>query len=757
MNKPKKTKKIPYHRKPENLSIEEWQIGLRKQFAPDQDFDITNTGTHPVFSDFSVYNSETGSTYKVAIRSQDSGNNFCSCPDFTINTLGTCKHIEYVLFRLRSMPKTAQFFNEPVSLPYTSISIHYGTERKIYLRIGSEKSNRVKKLAQKYFDESHYLLPDALFSLDTFIKSISGIDPGFRIYPDAVEYIYNLREAELRKERVNSLFYKGIETPVFNNLIKTDLYPYQRAGVIFGALSGRFLLADEMGLGKTIEALALSELLLREFDCKNILIICPTSLKYQWLSEISKFTNREALVVEGNSVRRKERYESDAAFKIISYGIVGNDLDALNSCDFDLVILDEAQRIKNWKTKTAQSVKKIASQYAIVLTGTPLENRIEELHSIIEFVDRYKLGALFRFLYNHQLYDDSGKVIGYQGLHDINKSLKDILLRRTKNEIKDQLPDRLDKTYFLEMTPEQWDMHDNFYTTVSRLVHLWRRQGFLSREDRERLLISLNCMRMSCDSTYILDQEARHDVKIKELMNILEEIFENNDEKVVIFSQWERMTSLVSQELQKIGVQFEYLHGKIPAKKRNQLISDFHNNPNSRVFLSTDAGGVGLNLQCANVIINIDLPWNPAVLEQRIARIYRLGQKKTVRVINLVSRGTIEHRILYLLEFKKSIFKGVLEEGEDTVLMSDTNIKGFMESVEALTEVTSKDIYVTPYAESPDEENRDYETREFVKPALRKNKALSRNNDRKDGAGSFLNMIRKSVFSAARAFKQLWR
>jgi superfamily II DNA/RNA helicase len=178
-------------------------------------------------------------------------------------------------------------------------------------------------------------------------------------------------------------------------------------------------------------------------------------------------------------------------------------------------------------------------------------------------------------------------------------------------------------------------------------------------------------MRIVCDSTYILDQKSRYDTKVTETMSILQQVFDNGDEKVVIFSQWERMTRLIAYELDKLGVRYEYLHGGVPSKARRDLINNFTDNPDSRVFLSTDAGSTGLNLQAGSIMINLDLPWNPAVLEQRIARIYRLGQERNVQVINLVSRGTIEESMLGKLRFKTAMFEGVLDNGEDTIFLGN--------------------------------------------------------------------------------------
>lgn len=202
------------------------------------------------------------------------------------------------------------------------------------------------------------------------------------------------------------------------------------------------------------------------------------------------------------------------------------------------------------------------------------------------------------------------------------------------------------------MTEQQRGMHDEYQSIVSQLVFKWTKARFLSEKDRKRLLLMLSQMRMICDSTYILDQKTRYDTKVEETLNILKNVFESGDEKVVIFSQWERMTRLIAKELDALGIRYEYLHGGIPSEARKHLMDNFTELPESRVFLSTDAGSTGLNLQVASILINLDLPWNPAVLEQRIARIYRIGQKRNIQVINLVASQTIEERMLSTLNFK---------------------------------------------------------------------------------------------------------
>ena len=687
-------------RKPEAISIDEWQAGLRKQFAADQKFKFINTGDHPVYSDFEVFNPKTENRYKVSIRDNVNSYNYCSCPDFKINGLGTCKHVEYMLYYFSRYKRYWKYLGKPHVPKYSSLSIFYGNERKVWLK--KAKNADTLPGEEGLFDNKGFLINGKLPELPSFIEVAVENEPGFRVYPDVFDKIDLDRKNRERSQITRQLFIRGIESEIFDGLITTTLYSYQKEGVRRIVETGRILLADEMGLGKTVQTIAATEVFSRHLGVKSVLIICPTSLKYQWQKEIRKFTGRNAIVIEGSPLARSELYREKTFYKIISYGACSNDSDKLNLLNPDLVIVDEAQRIKNWKTKTAQAVKRVTSDFAIVLTGTPLENRIEELHSLMEFVDQYKLGPLFRFLDAHQVLNERGKLTGYKNLREIYKTLDDVLLRRNRQAIIDQLPGRIDKNYYIEMTLEQIEEHEYYYDIVSKLVNRWVHQGFLSDEDRERLLTALNCMRMVCDSTYILKNNTNHGNKIGELEYLIGDLLQDSDNKIVIFSQWKKMFELVIQLLDKKKLSFLYLNGDIPAQNRNEIIEEFQSGDRVKLFLSTDAGGVGVNLQSANVIINLDLPWNPAVLDQRIGRIYRLGQKKHIRVYNFIAHDSIEHRILYLLEFKRAVFNGVLEkEGYDEVML-----EGFMESVKAMTDVVLTNAHSSAIPEEVNEEAR---------------------------------------------------
>jgi superfamily II DNA or RNA helicase len=698
-SKPKKVARVSYHRRPDDLTLDLWQLGLRKQFGEENTFQITNLGKHPVFSEFQIWNPETRSQYRVHIRtdlpkkglplhnSLTQIGNSCTCQDFKTNRLGLCKHISAVLHHARKAYGAKKALKTWYRPPVSSIYVDYRNGRKIRLHIGSENESALQPWYSKWFGPDGLLADNGFAHFDTILEEVRGIQPGFICQEDAFDLIAQQRERIRRQSIVTQNMPKGPDSPYFEKLLKVNLFPYQKEGVFFATHAGRCLLADEMGLGKTIQAIGAAEVLRREMGLQKVIVVCPTSLKYQWKSEIEKFTDATIHVVEGIQTKRIRQYEtSEAFYHIISYNTIANDADYISKLGAELLIIDEAQRIKNFRTKVSIQLKKVRTPYCFVLTGTPLENKLEELYGVTQFVDQYKLPPLYRFLDRYQIYGDNGQVVGYKNLKEIGEMLSDSMIRRQKKTVLKQLPKRIDKTLFVPMTKQQHDMHNEFTEAVAKLVAKWRKFHFLNETDRRLLLTLLAQMRMVADSTFILDQQTRFDTKIDEVVCIFEEALADPDQKIVIFSQWERMTRLVAQELEAAEVGYAHLHGGVHSKDRADLLHRFQHDPECRVFLSTDAGGVGLNLQSASIVINLDVPWNPAVLEQRIGRIHRMGQTSNVTVINMVSLQSIEQRLLDVLAFKSSMAEGVLDpEGDDTIFMSESKFKKFMDNVENIT------------------------------------------------------------------------
>jgi SNF2 family DNA or RNA helicase len=513
--------------------IREEQIDLRRQRARAGRFQIENLTAKRVFSDFRVTNPVSGGAYTVAVRGFDVGDNTCCCPDFKANTLGTCKHIEAVLASLEDdVPPHVRQRKAAVIRP--EVYLHYGEQLTLGLHLPPRHSDALGGLAKRFFDDRGLWTGGDDYR--ALIHAVESVPEEVTFFSDALDFIDRVedrqdllaREAELlaeleartpsppaplpqsreRGEISNPLPSPGFagEGPgvralpaLLQDLLKSPLYDYQLRGATFAACRGRSIIGDDMGLGKTVMTLAAVELLARLRGIGKVLVVAPASVKYQWETEIRKFTDRPVQVIDGTIEQRQSQYEQSTFYRLVNYEQATRDLDSLNTWQPDLVVLDEAQRIKNWESKTSRAVKKLRSRYALVLTGTPLENKLEELYSIVEFVDDRRLGPVFQFLHDHRVEDEKGNLQGYRNLAAIRERLAPIFLRRTRADVLSQLPARTDSTVFVEMSPEQRAPYDDQKRALVRLLA----KPFLSDLDRKRVLSCLANLRMLCDSTFL--------------------------------------------------------------------------------------------------------------------------------------------------------------------------------------------------------------------------------------------------------------
>jgi len=652
------------------------QIERRRERARAEILKIANKGSHPVFSLFEV-SSVSGRSYRVEIRSLDELQNSCACPDYKSNLIGTCKHIEGVLISLEKehgakLKKLAE--GRPRG---TQVYLHHAMDVTVRVALPLPDRAPIKDLLTRYFDPSGLLVGAPLQTLPSLLSAIEALPARERPLVNVTEAVrehlallQDREEVAQQKEWFLDQVKRGRRT---FDVLSTKLYPYQEEGAMHLAFGRRAMLADDMGLGKTVQAIAASALLKEMRDIKCALIVCPASLKHQWAREIRRFSSLTVTVVEGNLLERRKLYNDSSFFKIINYELVRHDFDDLLKLRPDLIILDEAQRIKNWRAKTAMMVKSLPSRYAFVLTGTPLENRIDELYSIFQFLDPRILGPLWHF--NDRFYElekrENGtyKVLGYKNIDQLRALIKPYILRRTRDEVLKDLPPRTDNNFFVEMTDPQWHAYNEFKEKLAKLISKSKRRP-LTPKERELLLMYMIKMRLICNALALHDKDIelkdseKTAPKLGELDEILTEEIASNGHKAVIFSQWANMLALTEPILKRVGLGYVKLTGAVPSAKRGDLIQKFFDDPQCRVFLSTDAGGVGLNLQAASLVINLDLPWNPAVLEQRIARAHRHGQQSSVQVINLIAKGTIEERMLDTLAAKKNVFATVFGTDE---------------------------------------------------------------------------------------------
>lgn len=625
----------------------------RSERARKEKMSLSSLNGEGIWSDYAVTSSVSGKTYRVALRGWERGESYCSCPDFKTNTLGTCKHLIFALgMAKRRFPKGER--EKSYRRARISLHVRYGETAELRLALPEKLEARARAVAAPLEGSAVSDMADLL----SRIQQLERLGHPVHIYPDAEEMVNGL----LLKKRLDTLVEAIRRDPAAHSLrkslLKVELLPYQMDGIAFAVGAGRAILADDMGLGKTMQGIGTAELLAREVGISRVLVVCPASVKSQWASEIERAAGRTAQLVAGGAHERADMYQGDAFYTVCNYEQVLRDLPSVERARWDLIILDEGQRIKNWQAKTSRVIKGLASPFALVLSGTPLENRLDELYSVVQFINARQLGPAFRFFHRHRVVDEKGRVLGYKNLDELRRDLGPILLRRTRAMVLRQLPPRSTEILRIAPTAQQADIHDGHKRTVMTILA----KRYISEMDLLRLQKALLMCRMAADSTFLVDKEPPgHSTKLAELDSLLEKLAAEPGRKILLFSEWTTMLDLIEPLVEKRDIGFVRLDGSVPQGKRQALVNRFQRDPRCALFMATNAGATGLNLQAADTVVNVDLPWNPAVLEQRIARAHRMGQKRPVHVYILVTEGTIEEGMLSTLSAKQTLALAALD------------------------------------------------------------------------------------------------
>lgn len=665
------------------------QRSLRKRFSVDL---ISGEHDPPRFAVLE----RSGKRHEVCLRGPKAERPNCTCEEFAENELGTCEHIERV---------HRWYLRKPKRIPLDLLSVWFSprvwTDRTPQpleeIRLDTPSGHVPDGLGRWFGDDGYLRAAPQDTQPGTWIAEAlesaqgSARAAGWRFDQDPIVRRRFLDGAAGDAERTDVVAITAAWSEIVPHL-GLKLHPYQEIGARFLARRGRAFLADDMGLGKTAQSIAAALLLRRAHGAAKALVVCPASLKHQWAREIEKVCHERSRVIDGPRETRLEAYmEWRTGFLILNYELLLRDLDAIRATAPDLVILDEAQRIKNHGTKTARAVKRLNSRWAFILTGTPLENRLTELHSLVEFLHRRALGPRWRLRPFHIVEDAQGRVLAYEGLEVLRRRLRGFFLRRDRKEVLDQLPDRTDNTFWTGMTALQRRPYRRQAARVATLVG----QGkALSGVEIQKLLSALTRMRILCNAhaqdawdlwqDRIADPrppepEERRAIgspKLEEFAQVLEELLDESEEKVVVFSQWKRMLQLAEfvtrDTLGRREIRSGLFHGGLKTQARDALLDEFRVEPDFRVLFSTDAGGLGLNLQdAASIVVNLEVPWNPAVLEQRVGRVHRMGQQRSVRVLHFVTRGAIEEKVRQVVEDKRALFDGLLTDGADQVVFDE--------------------------------------------------------------------------------------
>ncbi|WP_339058615.1 DEAD/DEAH box helicase [Fusobacterium animalis] len=494
--------------------------------------------------------------------------------------------------------------------------------------------------------------------LDDFIKDFNIKDtdlkkgnikiPNFRAHQ--LNVLQN-KYIDIEKDQdFNKLFEQKIEE--IPAKYKKILREYQIVGVEWmlklRSMNLGGILADDMGLGKTLQVITYLESVKRERPC---LIITPASLILNWENEFNKFNSSVSILSIYGDRKNREDLLSNLKNEVVitSYDYLKRDIDLYENIEFDTIILDEAQYIKNHKTKAAQAVKKINSEFKLALTGTPLENSLAEIWSIFDFLMN---GYLFNYDYFYKNYE---RAIVLQAEKNVTERLKNMvepfILRRLKKDVLKELPEKIEETYFVEMNQEEKNLYQANLVKINETLA----QSIDVNTNKIEVLAMLTKLRQICiDPRLLYEDISSSSSKINACIELIKKSIENK-QRILLFSSFTTVLDLVAQECDNLSIPYFMLTGETNKVKRNQLVEDFQNEAVPLFLISLKAGGTGLNLTKASVVIHLDPWWNISAQNQATDRAHRIGQEDTVQVFNLITKNTIEEKILNLQNKKKEL------------------------------------------------------------------------------------------------------
>ena len=472
-----------------------------------------------------------------------------------------------------------------------------------------------------------------------------------------------IAEAKKENEFKQSVTFEGFKT----NL---PLFPYQKAGVEFLLKAGSGILADEPGLGKSLQALAMCEYL----QAQKILVLCPASLKFNWLSECEKWLpvpQVKVQVINGTPAERKEQWKNPSInFFIANYDLLLKDFDAMNSHNWDVIISDESTAICNPRAKRTKVIKKLKAKYKFALSGTPISNKLHDLWSIVDFVRPGTWGSYYQFENRYCIKDFWGSVKGYKNTDELKQSLTNFMIRRRKDDVLPDLPPKLVTEVKFELSGPERELYDKMKKALKTELF-----GKIDEEkvfNIENAMIKVLRLKQMVDHPRLVGSTLPSR-KLETLKDILRPIIESGN-KVIVFSQFAQMCKLLMFELSEHNP--VTIIGEMKAEDRNASVRKFTESPNCQLMICSEAGAYGLNLQVANYVIHVDLPWSVSKLVQREGRAHRIGTQKPVTVYSLIGAKTVDEYVARVLLKKQKLSDEFLE---DSRVVTVDDIKEILE------------------------------------------------------------------------------
>ena len=552
---------------------------------------------------------------------------------------------------------------------------------------------------------------DAINKVWRIVFTVSNLEKLLDSMPDVIisDNLKQQTEAQVEKEakleKLRAMSKQDVPVCLKVPGLKLPLYNYQRLGVMYAVTNGvGLLLADHLGLGKTLQSIGAAVFMKSSSGATHALVITPASLKYNWPLEIEKFTSEKYVVIDGTPEERVVQWlRNDVFFYIVNYELVVEDLFGgrkfkiedsgeeeteeqrekrarkektiakakqrqgllaeVRNRNWSVIIVDEAGALRHHDSSRSRAIKQLHGKFKMALTGTPLDGRLEELHSLMQFVAPGLLMSKTRFFQKFVETDFWGKVTGYKKISEVTQKIQPFFLRRLKQDVLKDLPGKIYENKIITLSPEEMAIYKQL-----------AKGGHEATEDALAMTAIIRCKQF-CNYPSTVDDTCKTSSKMDAFKEVVDEVVLQNGSKIIIFTQYKEMLKIIDAELVKMGVKFLRIDGDTPKQVRADMQGQFNGDKSIDAMIGTDAMSLGLNFQAASVCISYDDFWSPSVMEQRSDRAHRLGQKNTVTVIGFVCKDTIEERIKGVLCSKARISAQVLGDDKGEIVLSRMNPK----------------------------------------------------------------------------------
>jgi SNF2 family DNA or RNA helicase len=533
------------------------------------------------------------------------------------------------------------------------------------------------------------------FNLDYLLDNIK--EP--RVAEDIDVHVQKLQEREIALSQIRAMSKSDAPVRIKVPGLKLPLYNYQKLGVMFAITNGfGTLIADEMGLGKSLQSIATAVYLKDKGLAKNALIVTPASLKFNWPLEIEKFTDEKYVVIDGTPEERIVQWlKEDVFFFVVNYELLLEDLfggrkfkekegetfeakqrremlmakakqrerilEPIRTRVWDFIAADEIHFAKSYTSSRSRCLKLMRAKFRMGLTGTPMDGRLEELHSIMGFVAPGLLGSKTRFFQRHIETDFYGKVTGYKRLGEVTKRIESFFIRRLKKEVLKDLPDKVYENRMVVLSPDEMKIYRKL-----------AEGGHEATQDEEAIVAVIRCKQF-CNWPKMVDESCEKSSKMDSFKEVVDEVVLQNTHKALVFSQYKQMLNIIVKVLDEMGVKYLRIDGDTPSRQRANMQKEFNTDAKIDMMVGTDAMSLGLNFTSADVVIMYEDSWSPSVMNQREDRAHRLGQKNVVTVVNFICKNTIEERIRGVIYGKNRITAQVLGDETDEMTLRRLNPK----------------------------------------------------------------------------------